>query len=88
MAEKVQILRKKISKIQLLFNFQKFDTKIFAKLLATKKKYLKMFEGLNDLKIEKKIRIDPMAEKVHILRKIIHKFNFYSILKFLIPKCL
>ena len=53
-AEKVQILRKKISKIQLLFNFQKFDTKIFAKLLATKKKYLKMFEGLNDLKIEKK----------------------------------
>ena len=54
MAEKFHILWKEIHKIQFLFNFQNIDTKIFAKLLATKKKYLKMFEGLNDLKIEKK----------------------------------
>ena len=38
-AEKVQILRKKIPKIQFLINFQNFDTKMFAKPLATNKKY-------------------------------------------------
>ena len=44
-AEKVQILRKKIPKIQFLFNFQNFDTKKLAKPLATEKKYLNIFEG-------------------------------------------
>ena len=43
-AEKVQILQKKISKIQFLFNSQIFDTNIFAKPFATQKKYLKKFE--------------------------------------------
>ena len=46
-AENVQILRKKIPKIQFLFNFQNFDTKMFVKLLATKKKKdLNNFEGV------------------------------------------
>ena len=44
-AEKVQILRKKIPKIQFLFNFQNFDTKMFAKPLATDKKYFKKLSG-------------------------------------------
>ena len=36
-AKKVQILRKKISKIQFLLNFLNFDIKMFAKPLATEK---------------------------------------------------
>ena len=44
-AEKVQILRKKIPKIQFLFNIQNFDTKMFVKALATNKKFFKIFEG-------------------------------------------
>ena len=44
-AEKVQILQKKIQKIQFLFNIQNFDTKMFLKALATNKKILKFFEG-------------------------------------------
>ena len=36
---------KKIVKIKFLFNFQNFDAIMFAKALATEKKYFKKFEG-------------------------------------------
>ena len=38
-------MKKKIHNIQFLFYFQNIDTKMFAKLLGTEKKYFKNFEG-------------------------------------------
>ena len=41
---------------------------MFAKSLATEKKYFKNLRGVTELKIDK-IRIGPMAKKVQILQK-------------------
>ena len=60
---------------------------MFAKPLATEKKYLKIFEVGKRTEKGEKIRIDSIAKKVQILQKKSPKFIFYLIFKILIPKC-